>query len=78
MPTFNYRILRAWRLESGIRPEEVCYRAGISFSYLRTLEDRGGNPRAIVLATLAEIYGRNLGELYTLDPDPEPDPAGAR
>ena len=76
MPTFNHRVLRTWRLESGIRPEEVCYRAGISFSYLRTLEDRGGNPRAIVLARLAAIYGRSLSELFT--PDPDPDPAGAR
>ena len=72
MPTFNHRVLRTWRLESGLRPEEVCYRAEISFSYLRTLEDRGGNPSAIVLARLAAIYGREVGELFT------PDSAGAR
>jgi transcriptional regulator with XRE-family HTH domain len=72
MPAFNHRVLRAWRLDSGIRPEEVAYRAKISFSYLRTLEDYGGNPSARVLASLAGIYGRDVGELFT------PDPAGAR
>ena len=72
MPTFNHRVLRTWRLESGLRPEEVCYRAEISFSYLRVLEDRGGNPSAIVLARLAAIYGRDVGDLFT------PDPAGTR
>ncbi len=74
MPTFNHRMLRAWRLESGLRPERVCADAEISFSYLRTLEDRGGNPTAAVLARLAAIYGRDVGELFT----PDPDPAGAR
>ena len=72
MPTFNHSVLRTWRLESGLRAEEVAYRAEISFSYLRALEDRGGNPRAIVLARLAAIYGREVGELFTSDP------AGAR
>ena len=76
MPTFNHRMLRAWRLGSGLTPEEVCYRAGISYPYLRTLEDHGGNPRAIVLARIAAIYGRPLDELFTADADA--DPAGAR
>jgi transcriptional regulator with XRE-family HTH domain len=73
MPTFNHRRLRAWRLESGIRPEEVCYRAEISYTYLRRLEDgTSNNPSAMVLARIAAVYGRDVGELFT------PDPAGAR
>ena len=76
MPTFNHRMLRTWRLESGLRPEEVCYRARMSTSYLRTLEDRGGNPSASVLGRLAAVYGRSLDELFTFDSDS--DPAGAR
>jgi transcriptional regulator with XRE-family HTH domain len=67
---FNHRVLRTWRLDSGLTPEEVCYRAGISYPYLRTLEDHGGNPRALVLARIAAIYGRPLDELFTPDPDP--------
>jgi len=69
MPTFNHRVLRAWRLDSGIRPEEVCYRAEISYTYLRQLEDKGGNPSASVLARLAAVYGRDLGELFTTEPN---------
>ena len=66
MPTFNHRMLT----------EEVCYRARMSTSYLRTLEDRGGNPSASVLGRLAAVYGRSLDELFTFDSDS--DPAGAR
>lgn len=73
MPTFiNHRVLRTWRLESGLRAERVCADAGISASYLRTLEDHGGNPSAAVLGRIAAVYGRSLDELFT------PDPAGAR
>jgi transcriptional regulator with XRE-family HTH domain len=64
MVTFNHGVLRAWRLESGMSPEQVCVAAGISYPYLRTLEDRGGNPAAIVLARLAEVYGRSLSDLF--------------
>jgi hypothetical protein len=32
--TFNHRLLRQWRDESGIKPEEVAYRADVSFSHL--------------------------------------------
>jgi len=66
--------LRTWRLESGKAPENVCVEAEISYPYLRQLEDKGGNPSAAVLARLAAVYGRDLGELFTT----EPDPAGAR
>ena len=77
MPTFNHRVLRAWRTDSGLRPERVCVDADMSFSYLRRLEDgTANNPSASVLARLAAVYGRDVGELFT--PDPEPDPAGAR
>ena len=69
MSTFKHRMLRTWRLESGLRPAEVCYRAEISPSYLRTLEDRGGNPSASVLGRLAAVYGRSLDELFTFDSD---------
>jgi transcriptional regulator with XRE-family HTH domain len=76
MPTFNHRMLRTWRLESDKTPEEACYRAGISYPYLRQLEDNGGNPSAALLARLAAFYGRPLDELFI--PDPDPDPAGTR
>jgi transcriptional regulator with XRE-family HTH domain len=71
---FNHRVLRAWRLGSGLTPEQVCVAASISYPYLRQLEDKGGNPSAGVLARLAAVYRRDLGELFTSDPDP----AGAR
>lgn len=75
MPTFNHRVLRAWRTESGLRPERVCVDADMSFSYLRQLEDgTARNPSASVLARLAAVYGRDVGELFT----PDHDPAGAR
>jgi transcriptional regulator with XRE-family HTH domain len=67
---FNHHVLRAWRLESGLKPEEVCVAAPISYPYLRQLEDNGGNPSAAMLARLAAVYGRDLGELFTSDPDP--------
>ncbi len=67
---FNHHPLRPWRLESGLRPEEVCYRAEISYPYLLQLEAKGGNPSAAVLARLAAVYGHDLGELLTADPDP--------
>jgi len=51
---FNNRMLRAWRLEDGRRPEQVCVEASMSFSYLRRLEDgTASNPTASVLARLA-------------------------
>jgi transcriptional regulator with XRE-family HTH domain len=74
MPTFNHRVLRAWRSESGLRAEQVCIDAPISISYLYTLENSGGNPSAATLARLAAVYGRSLDELFTADSDT----AGAR
>ena len=72
---FNNRMLRTWRLEDGRRPEQVCVEASMSFSYLRRLEDgSASNPTASVLARLAAVYGRDVGELFT----PGPDPARAR
>ncbi|MGH3162570.1 MAG: helix-turn-helix transcriptional regulator [Streptosporangiaceae bacterium] len=61
---FNHRVLRAWRLGSGLTPEQVCVAAKVSYPYLRTLEDKGGNPSAALLARLAEVYGRSLDELF--------------
>lgn len=62
--TFNYARLRQWRDESGLRVEEVAARSGISYSYLRALEDRGGNPTAGILAALAAVYGKPVSELF--------------
>jgi transcriptional regulator with XRE-family HTH domain len=62
--TFNYARLRQWREESGLRVEEVAARSGISYSYLRALEDKGGNPTAAILAALAEVYGKPVSELF--------------
>jgi transcriptional regulator with XRE-family HTH domain len=70
---FNYRVLRPWRIESGMTLEEIAYRSQVSYPYLRTLEDRGGNPSAEVVARIAAVYGRPMDELFT-----DPDPAGAR
>jgi transcriptional regulator with XRE-family HTH domain len=64
---FNHHVLRTWRLGSGLSPEQVCVAARISYPYLRTLEDRGGNPSAAVVARLAEVYGRPLDELFSAE-----------
>jgi transcriptional regulator with XRE-family HTH domain len=69
---FNHSVLRAWRLDSGKTLEEVAYRAAVSYPHLRRLEDLGGNPSADLLARIAEVYGRDVRELFTADP------AGAR
>jgi transcriptional regulator with XRE-family HTH domain len=75
MVAFNYRLLRTWRLDSGLRPEEVCVRARLSASYLRAIEDGARvNPSAQLLARIAGVYGRSLDELFTADDEP----AGAR
>lgn len=74
MATFNHRLLRQWRDESGKKPEEVAYRAEVSFSHLLRLESVGGRPHADLLARIAAVYGHEVSELFT----PEPDPAGAR
>jgi transcriptional regulator with XRE-family HTH domain len=74
MVTFNHRVLRAWRADSGKTLEEVSYRAEVSYPYLRRLEDLGGNPSGAMLARIAAVYGRDVGELFTSDSDS----AGAR
>ena len=76
MARFNHGVLRAWRLESGMTPEQVCVLARVSYPYLRQIEDQGRNPSAALLARLAEVYGRPLDELFT--PDPGNTPAVAR
>jgi transcriptional regulator with XRE-family HTH domain len=67
--TFNYALLRRWRLEAGLKPEQACARADISYSYLASLErGTGSNPSAAILIRLASFYGRdNIRELF--DPD---------
>jgi transcriptional regulator with XRE-family HTH domain len=71
MPVLNYRKLREWRHASGLRPEEVCARAGLSYSYLRSIEDGNRvNPSAPMLARIAAVYGRDIGELFTDDTEP--------
>lgn len=71
MPTINHHVLRSWRLDSGKTLEEVCYRAQVSYTYLRRLEDGShSNPSAALAARLAEVYGRDLRELFVSDPDP--------
>jgi transcriptional regulator with XRE-family HTH domain len=66
--SFNHSRLRAWRDESGLRVETVADRAKVSFSYLRALEDRGGNPSAGLLARLAAVYGKPVAELFETAP----------
>ena len=68
MATFNHRVLRAWRLESGMTPEQVCVAAPMSYPYLRALEDgRRTRPSIGLLTRLAEVYGRDVRELFTDD-----------
>lgn len=64
MPLFNSELLRAWRENSGLRVEEVCARAGVSYPYLRSLEaGRQDNPSLDVVARLAAVFGRAPGDL---------------
>lgn len=75
MPTFNRHVLRAWRTDSGKTLEEVAFRAQCSYTYLRRLEDgTHSNPSAALAARIAAVYGRDIRELFTDDPDR----AGAR
>jgi transcriptional regulator with XRE-family HTH domain len=69
---YDHRVLRQWRLDDGRTPEQICVAAPISYPYLRQLEDGHGTPSAAMLARLASVYGRDVGELFTTDP------AGAR
>lgn len=71
LPAFNHRLLRTWRDESGLRPEEVAARAQVSYSYLRAIEDGARvNPSAPLLARIAAVYGRSLDELFTDGTEP--------
>jgi len=71
MATFDHRVLRAWRLQSGMKPEQVCVQADMSFSYLRALEAGAHrNPSVGLLTRLAAAYGRDVRELFTDDPAP--------
>jgi transcriptional regulator with XRE-family HTH domain len=63
------RVLRGWRAESGKTLEEVAFRARCSYPHLRRLEDLGGNPSTALLTRLAAVYGRDVRELFTTDPD---------
>jgi transcriptional regulator with XRE-family HTH domain len=72
---FDHRVLRAWRLESQYKPEQVCVLADVSYPYLRAVEDGASpNPSIHLLTRLAAVYGRDIGELFTDDAEP----AGAR
>lgn len=76
MATFDHRVLRAWRLESGHTPEQVCVGVPVSYPNLRGIEDGTRTRLSVALLTrLAEFYGRDVRELFTDDAD---DLAGAR
>jgi transcriptional regulator with XRE-family HTH domain len=75
MSTFDHRVLRKWRLESGMRAEQVCVDARVSYPYLRAIEDGASpSPSIRLLERLAAVYGRPMGELFTDDAET----AGAR
>lgn len=59
----DHRLLRRWRDESGRTPEEIAWRAGISYPYLRALESGGKVPSLDVLARIAAVYGKPPGDL---------------
>lgn len=72
--SFDPCVLRAWRQESGLKAEQVCVLADVSYPYLKGLE--GGayrNPSAALLTRLANTFGRSVGELF-----PDADAAGVR
>ena len=78
MPRLDHRVLRGWRRDSDMTPEQVCVLARVSYPYLRALEDgapTARNPSFAVLARIASVYGRDPGELFT---DDDAEPAGAR
>ena len=77
MTGYDYRPLRAWRLESGMTPELVCVRAEVSYPHLRALEDGARSPSIAVLTRIAAVYGRDVRELFT-DSDGDAELAGAR
>jgi transcriptional regulator with XRE-family HTH domain len=64
LPVFDHARLRAWRDETGLRLETVADRSGVSYPYLRALEDQGGNPSGAVCAAVAAVYGKPLAELF--------------
>ena len=70
MATFDRHKLRAWRLESGLTPEQVCVLAQVSYPYLRRIEDGyKASPSMAVLTRLAAVYRRDVRELFTDDPE---------
>ena len=70
MATFDRRRLRAWRLESGLTPEQVCVLAQVSYPYLRRIEDGyKASPSMELLTRLAAVYRRDVRELFTDDPE---------
>lgn len=74
---FNHRVLRRWRLASGIRMEQVCVLANVSYPYLRSMEDGrayASHPSFALLTRLAAVYQRDIRELFTDDSET----AGAR
>jgi transcriptional regulator with XRE-family HTH domain len=71
--TLDRRMLRSWRLGSGLTPELVCVRAKISFPYLHAIEDGSRSPSADVLTRLAGVYGQDVRELFS-----DHEPAGVR
>jgi transcriptional regulator with XRE-family HTH domain len=59
-----------------MRPEQVCVDAPVSYPYLRALEDGlRDRPSLALLTRLAEVYGRDIRELFT---DDAAAPAGTR
>ena len=73
--TFDRHVLRRWRLESEYTPEQVCVLAPVSYPYLRAIEDGyRTSPSLALLTRLAEVYRRDVRELFTDDSDR----AGAR
>jgi transcriptional regulator with XRE-family HTH domain len=74
--SFDYRVLRAWRLESGMKLEQACVLADVSYPYLRAIEHgQRQRPSIELLTRLAAVYDRDLRELFTGHHDA---PAGAR
>ena len=68
MPTFNHHVLRAWRLESGMTPKRSPTAPRSATRTCAASKTGAATRRAIVLARLAAVYGRDVGELFTSDP----------
>lgn len=71
-PLWDHELLRAWRLEAGLRPEPVAAALGRSVAWLYALENGtyGKEPGLSILIRLCRRYGHELAELILPEATP--------